>query len=127
MARNLAVTREAQTTLAVQVAAGTKSGDIVLVGSAGLTGWALTDRATTATIDAGTSAPGLKDGEASVELTGIHTGVYLTVAGGVALGAKVYKVAADGTYSGTATGNTLIGFALEAIADGAKGIVGLSR
>lgn len=127
MARNLHQTRNAQIAIACAVAAGTVSGDVVLVGSAGLTGFALTDRATTDTINAGTAPQGLADGQASVELTGISTAVRLTVAGGVALGAKVYKVTADGTYSGTATSNPLIGFALEAIADGQTGPVGLAR
>lgn len=127
MAKNLALTREAQTTVALPVAAGTKSGDVVLIGANGLTGWALTDRATTATITTGASAQGLQDGEASVELTGIHTCVYLTIATAVNPGDRVYKVTADGTYSGTAAGATFIGYALTVTAAGAVGIVGLAR
>lgn len=127
MAKNLGMTREAQTTVAVPVASGTKSGDVVLVGTAGLTGWALTDRATTATIATGAAAPGLADGEASVELTGVHTAVYLTVGATVAVGDKVYRVTADGTYNGTATSNVFIGYALQAITSGAVGLVGLAR
>lgn len=130
MAKNLALTREAQTTVALPVAAGTKSGDIVLIGTNGLTGWALTDRATAATINSpvyGQAPQGLQDGEASVELIGIHTAVYLTVATAVNPGDKVYRVTADGTYSGTATGGVFIGYALTVSAAGTINTVGLAR
>jgi hypothetical protein len=130
MAKNLALTREAQTTVALPVAAGTKSGDVVLIGTSGLTGWALTDRATTATINSpvyGQAPQGLQDGEASVELIGIHTALYLTVAGAVVPGDRVYKVTADGSYSKTATGGTFIGYSLTTTPDAGVAIVGLAR
>ena len=130
MAKNLAETREAQTTLALPVAVGTKSGDVVLIGANGLTGWALTDRATAATINSpvyGQAPQGLQDGEATVELIGIHTALYLTVATAVNPGDKVYRVTADGTYSGTATANAFIGYALTVTAAAGIAIVGLAR
>ncbi len=127
MAKNLNRTRNAQLIIAAAVAAGTASGDVVLIGASGLKGYAHTDRATTATIASGAAAPGLLDGQASVELIGVSVSVNLTVAGGVALGDKIYKVTADGTYSKTAAGGTFIGYALAAIADGVKGPVGLTN
>lgn len=126
--KNLHMTRSAQIVIACAVAAGTVSGDVVLVGAEGLTGVALTNRATTATINAGTAAPGLADGQASVELIGVSTAVRLTVAEAAALGESIYKKAGDGTYTTADAGNQFIGYALEA--SGAAGDtipVGLTR
>lgn len=127
--KNLHMTRSAQIVIACAVAAGTVSGDVVLVGAEGLTGLALTNRATTATINAGTAAPGLTDGQASVELIGVSTAVRLTVAEAAALGEGIYKKAGDGTYTtANDAGNQFIGYALEP--SGAAGDtipVGLTR
>ena len=112
MAKNIDQQKDANIQRAVPVPAGTKSGDVVLLGTDGLKALALTDRATTALIVSGASAPGLADGQATVRLAGIATVVLLTVANAVAQFAPVYKVAADGTYSATAAGGTRIGYAL---------------
>lgn len=127
MAKNIRYQRPSNLVLPLAVASGTESGDVVAVGSAGLTGLALTDRATTATIADGDAAPGLADGEASVELPGIATAVELTIdaAGAAALGAKIY-VTSGGVYTITATANTFIGYALEAISASGSGLVGLA-
>lgn len=126
--RNLHMTRSAQIAIACAVAAGTKSGDVVLVGAEGLFGVALTDRATAATITAGTAAPGLTDGQASVELVGVSTAVRVTVAEQVALGEGVYRKASDGTYTTADAGNQFIGYALEATSAAASVVpVGLTR
>jgi|GEM_PF-2633294 len=55
-------------TLPLPVPIGTAAGDVVPIGDQGLLGYAVTDRATADSIEAGTAAPGLKDGEASVRL-----------------------------------------------------------
>lgn len=127
MAKNMKTTRNSWIVKALAVASGTLSGAVVQIGSAGLTGHVLTDRATTATIDAGTAAPGLADGEASVELIGIAKSVSLTVADNTTVGQKVYIKASDGTYTTTASGNTFIGYALEAKTGPATVEVGLAR
>lgn len=126
--KNLYMTRNAQIAIACAVAAGTKSGDVVLVGTEGLTAVALTDRATTATINAGTAAAGLADGQASVELVGINTAVRLPVAEAVALGERIYRKASDGSYTSADAGNVAIGYALEATTTaGDTAPVGLAR
>lgn len=110
--------------IAAAVAAGVVGGDIVLLGANGLFGYALTDRFVAANYGTevlATPPQGLADGEASVELPGITRTVDLTVAGAPALGDPVYRVAADGTYSTTATGNLFIGWYL-----GSKYGVGLA-
>lgn len=126
--RNLHMTRNAQIAIACAVAAGTKSGDVVLVGAEGLFGVALTDRATATTISAGTAVQGLADGQATVELVGVHTALRLTVAEQPALGEAIYRKAADGTYTTVDAGNQFIGYALEpSSAAGAVVPVGLTR
>ncbi|GAA5514777.1 hypothetical protein Dcar01_03538 [Deinococcus carri] len=127
ISKNLHKTHKALITAALAVAAGTKSGDVVLVGTKGLKGWALTDAATADTVADGTAAPGLAAGQATVELVGISLAVNLPVAGAGVVGDKVYKVAADGTYTGVASGNTFIGYALKDWADGNVIPVGLSN
>ena len=97
------------------------TGDVVILGADGLKGLALTDRATAATIDNGLAAPGLADGQATVRMTGVATVANLNVAAAVNQFAAVYRVPADGTYTGTATGNTKIGYAMATTA--AAGIV----
>lgn len=129
MATNTNRTRDSHVIIPVTVAEGTESGDVIAIGAAGLTGYAVTDRYVEADYDENSiTAPpqGLADGEASVEIVGVSRVVTLTVAGGVALGAKIYATSA-GVYNATATANTLIGFALEAITDGETGLVGLAR
>jgi len=101
--------------IATAVAAGVVGGDIVLIGTAGLVGYALTDRFVAANYGTevlATPPQGLADGEASVELPGITRTVDLTVAGSPAVGDKVYRVTADGTFSTTATSNQFIGYYL---------------
>lgn len=128
MAKNVRHTRKACVVLALAVASGTVSGDVVVLGNSKATGLALTDRATTATIAAGTSAPGLADGEASVEVQGVATVVALAVATSAtnAVGDKVYKKQSDGTYTTTSTSADWIGILLEPLnASGATVKVGL--
>lgn len=126
MSKNLHKTAKAQISAALAVPAGTKSGDVVFIGTSTLKGWALTDAATAETVTAGTSAPGLAAGQATVELVGVTLSVRLTVAAGGALGDKVYKVTADNTYSGTASGGKFIGYALADWTAGAVVPVGLA-
>lgn len=125
MAKNMHSTRDAQVTLAVPVAVGTKSGDVVLVGTAGLWGHALTDRATPEARAVGLAAHSLPDGYATVELVNVHKTLTLLLADSVSIGDKVYRKASDGTFTTTASGNLLIGYAIEDIASGARGPVAL--
>lgn len=118
--------RDGYIALAVAVASGAESGDVVLVGAEGLTGLALTDRATTATIDAGTAAPGLTNGQATVAMT---FGVVIEAAnvGGVsAIGEKAY-MNGSGNYSSTASGNTFIGWFLSTGSTGVDVLIGLDN
>lgn len=103
MAKNLNRTRNASISVALPVPAGTASGDVVPVGDQGLFGFALTDRATSATIQSGTAAPGLEDGQATVELPGITLSVNLDVDGAPAVGDAIYR-AANGDINTTDTG-----------------------
>lgn len=86
-------------TLNLPVPAGTTSGDPVKVGS--LVGVALTDR----------GAGGNSSTYATVKRKGVFQ---LGVSGAIsAIGDPIYFVAADSTLTGTATGNTLYGYALK--------------
>lgn len=97
--------------LALPVASTVGNGSVVNLGN-GLVGLAITARATTATINAGTAAPALKDGEASVALIGIGLTVEVTANVDIAQFDKVY-VTSGGLYTNVASGNTLIGWALK--------------
>lgn len=110
MARNLNRTRNASISVALPVPEGTQSGDITPVGDQGLFGFVLTDRATTASIQAGTAAPGLEDGQATVELPGITISVNTDVDGTPDIGDAMYR-AVNGTVSNTA-GGLFIGYSL---------------
>jgi hypothetical protein len=100
---------------------------VISIGS--LLAYVLTERATAANLaDFSRNVPqGLKDGEASCELVGIALAVNLLVANAVTLGAPVYRVTADGTYSATATGGVIVGYALAAQAAAGTIPVALSR
>lgn len=126
MSKNLHKTAKAQISAALTVPVGTKSGDVVFIGTSTLKGWALTDAATAATVADGTAAPNLAAGQATVELIGVTLSVKLTVAVGGVLGDKVYKVTADNTYSGTAAGGKFIGYALADWTAGSVVPVGLA-
>jgi len=128
MATNMTHRGDPYIALPLAVASGTVAGDVVAIGTGGLTGYVKTDRATTALIAAGTAAPGLADGQASVELIGVGLAVNLTVDSttSVVLGQPVYKVTADASYSDDPAGAIFIGYALATILDGATGLVGLS-
>lgn len=122
------MTRYSQIVIAVATALGTTAGNIVLIGTEGLSGVALTDRVTQGQIDDITKnlPQGMANGDTAVELTGIHTAVNLTVAGTALIGAKVYRNA-SGTYDLVNTG-TMQGYALAASASaGAIIPVGLAR
>lgn len=127
--KNLNRTRNAQIILALAVAAGTKSGDVVLIGTDGLKGLAHTDRVTPEMLAPGslvTPPAGLAAGEASVELIGVHVSVNLPVAVGGDAGDKIYKIN-DGTYSTADSGDdTFIGYALKTWAAGDVVPVGLT-
>ena len=114
MAKNLHQTKNSNVTHACKVPAGTKSGDVLRLGEH-LTAWALTDRATAETINNGTAAHNLAEGEATCELAGVSTVVRLTMKGAGAQYAGVNR-AADGTY-GVAEGE-MIGVALTDFLDG---------
>lgn len=128
MSRNMTHRGDPYVALPLPVAANTPAGAVVAVGDGGLVGYVKTARATTATIAAGTAAPGLADGQASVELIGIGLAVQLEVDSttSVVLGQPVYKVTADASYSDDPAGAIFIGYALQTILDGATGLVGLS-
>ena len=110
--KNLKRTKNAQIGIAVPVPAGAVAGQVVPLGNAGLRGVLLTARATPETIQSGKSAPGLRDGEATVELIGVHTTIMVQVAAAVAQFAAIY-VTAGNVYSTTDTG-TRCGATLDA-------------
>lgn len=114
MAKNIYTSRDCNVVLPLPVASGLASGDIALLGTAGLAGLLHTDRATTALIAAGTSAHGLLDTEASVELLGIGTVVILEIDAAITQFAKVYTDGA-GVYSANPIGNKFIGYALQTL------------
>ena len=95
-------------TLNLPVPAGTQSGDPVKVGS--LVGVAITNRG--------------EGGNPSTHATVRRKGAFhLAVSGAItAIGDPIYFVAADGTLTGTATGNTLYGYALKSKGAGAGNI-----
>ena len=110
--KNLKRTKNAQIGVALPVPATAVTGQVVPLGADGLRGLMVTARATAETIADGTSAPGLKDGEATVELIGVHTTIKVAVAAAIAQFAPVYVTAAN-VYSTTNTG-TRCGVTLEA-------------
>ena len=112
MARNLNRTQSANIRVPMPVPSGTVSGQVVAIGSDGLVGYAITDRVTQAQLDSKTQTlpQGLRDGQASVELIGVGISVNLQLPAGTA-GSRVY-VTPGGAYSGTASGNTPIGYRL---------------
>lgn len=110
MAKNTAMTRNSQVVVAITVASGTKSGDVLAIGAGGLMGYALTDRYVASTDDGTKAMPqGLADGQASVELQGVSRVINEPVTGSPTAGAAVYRTAA-GAYTATATGNTFVGW-----------------
>lgn len=128
MSKNSIMTRDGNVVLPL-AASGASAGDVIAIGSAGLTGYCLTDEYVESDYTTETIAvppQGLADGEASVEIIGVSRVVSLTVAGGVALGAAIYSDGAGG-YDGTSTTEVFIGYALEAISAGEAGLVGLAR
>lgn len=134
MSKNLFATRNGNLAFPLPVPAGTLPGAVVFIGS--ILAYVLTERATTANInDFSKNVPqGLKDGEASCELVNISLAVNLLVATAVTLGALVYRVRADGTYTAAAdTGGTTpvshdrIGYALAAQAAAGTIPVALSK
>ncbi len=100
-------------TLALTVT-GAVSGQIVLIGNAGLFGIAETDTVTQALIDAGKRPQGLKVGEASVNLPGIGQLIApLTALPAGNDGDKVYRDASTGNLTATATANLFVGWRLK--------------
>lgn len=105
MSKNLHQTKNSNVTHTCAVPEGTKSGDVFKLGP--LTAWALTDRATAATIADGTAAQNLKEGQATCELAGVGTVVKLPAAiagksftefsvNGAAVGVALEDYEADG-------------------------------
>jgi hypothetical protein len=129
VSKNSIMTRDGNVVLPLAVAAGTVAGEVLTIGDQGLIGYALTDEYDESAYTTETIAvppQGLADGEASVEIPGVSRVVKLTVAGGVDLGDPVF-ISAQDTYSATASDNTFIGWALEDIAAGEEGLVGLAQ
>lgn len=91
-------------TLAMTVLAGTKSGDIVKFGTAGLYGVAETDRVTTEQAAKGTGPQGYVEGQAGVYLPGITLTLMVPAAAltGIADFAKVSFDPATKTYAAAA-------------------------
>lgn len=123
--KNLNATRNAQIDFNLPVPVGTISGTPIRLGANGLIGLPISARATAATIADGTSAPGLADGEASVELIGVHTSVNLTVIGAATQFAIVYVDNATGAVTFTAAGGTKIGYWLDGAGASPTGRVAL--
>jgi hypothetical protein len=104
--------------LAIPAGASAVDGSVQVLGE-GLKVLMMTDRATTTTINAGTAAPGLADGQATCVLLDVDFVVNLAIAGGTAAAfEKIYRVTADGTYSSTAAGAVFIGYNLDIVTTG---------
>ena len=103
-------------TMPLAVPAGTVSGDLVPLGTAGLYGYATTTRVSTEQAAKGTGPQGYIEGQAGVYLPGIVAVVRVSSAAlnGIADYAKVY-IAPDKTYSGAASGNTWVGYRMGAM------------
>lgn len=126
MAKNVVRTRNGNVVIPLTIASA-KAGDVVKVGSAGLTGFVTTDAYASINPASHITYPqGMGVNEVAVELVGINLVVNLEVDGGVSLGDAIYKDAGDGSYNNTATDNDFIGYALADIADGDTGPVGLA-
>lgn len=113
--KTLKRTRNAQVTVALAVAVGLVAGKTTKFGASGLRGVLITDRATAATIADGTSAPGLKDGEATCELLGVHITVKVPFAAAIAQFAPVF-IDDNSEYTAVADDNTQVGVTLQALA-----------
>ncbi len=111
--KNLKRTKNAQIGIALPVTAGLTAGMVAVLGASGLRGLLLTDRATAVTVANGTCAIGLKDGEATVELIGVHTTITAQVTAPVAQFAAAFVTNAGAVVS-VAAGNTPIGAFLAA-------------
>jgi Uncharacterized conserved protein (DUF2190) len=102
--------------LALPVPLLQKSGEPVLLGAAGLYGVCLTDAATTASITAGLSAQGLKDGEATVLMPGIlYAPSFKSSVAAIAQFDKIYYKASTKEITNVPAGATFIGYALQAV------------
>lgn len=120
--------RDSLVSYKMPLSAGPVAGDIVPLGSYGLKGYLKTNRATTATIAAGTASQGLANGEATATLLGITHAVTLAMQGAVTQFAKVYAaVDTDGviTYVTTPLG-IFVGYALETIGGAGDCLVGIA-
>lgn len=123
--KNQAHSRDAEIILPLPVPVGTVAGQIVLIGTAGLYGVTETAQFVASAYTGLLAAPqGLKDGQASVRLTDVHTVMYLAVDAAGVVGAPVYVTSAN-VVTLTAAGNTKIGFLIDAAAaatvNGAQG------
>lgn len=96
------------------VPAGTKSGDPVAIGAAGLYGIATTDQVTADQAKTGQHPQGLKANQAAVILPGVGLSIDVPAAqiSGIADGGDVYFVNASKTYA--AAGDVLIGWKIGA-------------
>jgi mannose/fructose/N-acetylgalactosamine-specific phosphotransferase system component IID len=111
-------------TVPLQVPATAVMGQPLLVGS--MVVIPITNRATTATINAGLAAPGLIDGEASCLVPGVQRTMWHTAPADYTLGVKIFIKSTDGTLTLTASGNTLYGYTVNAGLSGTQMEVALS-
>lgn len=103
------------------VPAGTKSGEPVALGAAGLYGVATTDQVTAEQAKTGQHPQGLKANQASVLLPGVGLSIDVPAAqiAAIAVGGKVYFVNASKTYA--ATGDVHVGWKIGASEVGLRG------
>ncbi|CAM3666639.1 hypothetical protein [Deinococcus frigens] len=101
--------------VALTVPAGTKSGDLVKLGTDDLYGHAETDQATADMVSKGTAPQGLVENQATVFLPGIveSIGVPATAIAAVAAFGKVY-LKADKSYGATPADGLFVGYKLNA-------------
>lgn len=114
--KNLAHTRDSEVILPFIVPTTTVAGQMVLIGTSGLFGVAETACFVASTYTGILAAPqGLKDGQASVRLTDVHTVMYLAVDAAGVVGAPVYLTATN-VVTLTAGTNVKIGYLVDAAA-----------
>ena len=117
--------RFAEVDVALTVPTGTVAGNVVAIGTKGLFAVAETDQFVAATYTGFLAAPqGLKDGQATVRLIGVHTVQRYNIDAAGIPGDPVYITAAN-ILTQTQGSNTRVGFLLDTLSAAGPGRVAM--